>query len=201
MTHSIQMFMKNNTVKLTWLGGALLICSSLLITIEVFVRKVFSISIGGADEIVGYAFAIFTAISLPYALIHKANIRIDIFYRKLPDKVRPYLDLFAHICLSGFVILLTLSAYDLATNSFMSNSRAISPLGTLLYIPQSIWLVGLITFSLTLIVLFILSLISLFKKDYQLFQSLIGALSFDEEIAEEVHIETDKNSSAAAGGK
>lgn len=201
MSKTLQEFMETSTVKLTWIGGGILICSAVLVSIEVFIRKVFSLSIGGADEVVGYAFAIFTALSFPYAVIHKANIRIDFFYRKFPAKFRPILDLFAHLCLSGFVILLTISAYDLLANSFVSNSRAISPLGTLLYIPQSAWVFGLVVFCLTLIGLLVLSIISLFKKDYKQFQSLIGAPSFDEEIAEEVHLVNVETSTDLEGEK
>ena len=41
---------------LTWLGGSLIVMSAILVTFEVFLRKVFNVSIGGADEISGYAF-------------------------------------------------------------------------------------------------------------------------------------------------
>ncbi|MEL6218987.1 MAG: TRAP transporter small permease, partial [Pseudomonadota bacterium] len=48
---------------LVWLGGVLLIGSALLVTAEVFLRKFANVSIGGADEISGYAFAVATALA------------------------------------------------------------------------------------------------------------------------------------------
>ena len=36
---------------LTWLGGGLIVFSAFLVTFEVFLRKIFNISLGGADEI------------------------------------------------------------------------------------------------------------------------------------------------------
>ena len=44
-----------------WIGGTLILLSALLVTVEVILRKLFNTSIGGADEISGYAFGVATS--------------------------------------------------------------------------------------------------------------------------------------------
>ena len=44
-----------------WFGGLLIIASALLVGVEVVIRKAFSLTIGGADELSGYALAISTS--------------------------------------------------------------------------------------------------------------------------------------------
>ena len=39
-----------------WIGGILILGSAFLVTVEVVLRKVANYSIGGADELSGYAF-------------------------------------------------------------------------------------------------------------------------------------------------
>jgi TRAP-type C4-dicarboxylate transport system permease small subunit len=60
-----------------WFGGALVLLAALLIAVDVVLRKVFNASIGGADELAGYALAIGTAWGLGAALLDRTHIRID----------------------------------------------------------------------------------------------------------------------------
>ena len=62
---------------MTWFGGALIILSAFLVTLEVFLRKLFNISLGGADELSGYAFGVATTFALSFALLERAHIRVD----------------------------------------------------------------------------------------------------------------------------
>ena len=47
-----------------WFGGALILAAAVLIGVDVTLRKFFNASIGGADELAGYALALGTAWSL-----------------------------------------------------------------------------------------------------------------------------------------
>ncbi|MEM7296313.1 MAG: TRAP transporter small permease subunit, partial [Pseudomonadota bacterium] len=51
---------------LVWIGGILILGSAGLVTVEVFGRKLFNYSIGGADELSGYAFAVATTFGLAF---------------------------------------------------------------------------------------------------------------------------------------
>ena len=67
-----------------WFGGALVLLAAILIGIDVLMRKFLARSIGGADELAGYALAIGTAWGLGAALLDRAHIRIDSLYMLFP---------------------------------------------------------------------------------------------------------------------
>src|SRR5262245_66587029 len=69
-------------------GGALVLLAAILIGIDVLMRKFLDRSIGGADELEGYALAIGTAWGLGAALLDRAHIRIDSLYVLFPQKLR-----------------------------------------------------------------------------------------------------------------
>src|SRR5215203_3852459 len=71
-----------------WFGGALILLAAVLIGIDVLMRKFLARSIGGADELAGYALAIGTAWGLGAALIDRAHIRIDSLYMLFPLRLR-----------------------------------------------------------------------------------------------------------------
>lgn len=75
-----------------WLGGGLVLAAALLIGVDVTLRKFFQTSIGGADELAGYALAVGSAWSLGAALVERAHIRIDSLYILFPRPVRLALD-------------------------------------------------------------------------------------------------------------
>src|SRR5881275_1924304 len=90
-----------------WFGGALILLAAVLIGIDVLMRKFLTESIGGADELAGYALAIGTAWGLGAALIDRAHIRIDSLYGLFPKKLRLFLDVVALLLFIGFFGLMT----------------------------------------------------------------------------------------------
>lgn len=129
-----------------WFGGALILAAAVLIGIDVTLRKVFNASIGGADEVAGYALALGTAWSLGATLLDRAHIRIDSLYVLFPRPMRLALD-FAGIAL--FVVffgLIALHGWNVAAQSWVSGSRSQSALQTPTVLPQSVWLLGLALF-------------------------------------------------------
>src|SRR3546814_14908448 len=79
---------------LVWVGGAGLLFAAVMVSVDVVLRDLFATTIGGADEISGYLFAVSTAFALPYAPLHRVNVRIDAFYVNFPTRARSRLDLF-----------------------------------------------------------------------------------------------------------
>ena len=75
-------------------GGLLLLVAAIIIGVDIVLRYTVSRSIGGADELSGYALAIATAWGLSFALVHRAHIRIDSLY-----VVRRSLAMDAHVLL------------------------------------------------------------------------------------------------------
>ena len=89
-----------------WFGGALILLAAVLIGIDVLMRKFLARSIGGADELAGYALAIGTAWGLGAALIDRAHIRIDSLYGLFPRKLRLLLDFAALVLFISFFALM-----------------------------------------------------------------------------------------------
>ncbi len=166
-------------------GGTLLFLTAFLIAIEVILRKVFSMSMGGSDEISGYVLAISTSWAFGYTLLHKAHIRIDMVYAKLGNGIRAGLDIFALLVFLVYLTPLVYFASLVLQTSVLRHSKANTPLQTPLWIPQSLWVAGLIVFTLTVIVLLVAAVLKLVQKDYAGARQLIGPATLEEEIEEE----------------
>ncbi len=177
----------------TWFAGGLMLAAALLVTVDVVLRKLFVISLGGSDELSGYAFAIGTAWAFAYSLLQRANVRVDALSVHLPNRLRSVLDLVALAALGTFVGLLTWQAWVVLETSLAFEARATTPLQTPLWMPQSLWLVGLALFVFSWIPLFLRVLVALLAGDDAAVHRLGGARSLDEEAADETahtaHIE------------
>src|ERR1041384_133911 len=101
-----------------WFGGALVLLAAVLIGIDVLMRKFLARSIGGADELAGYALAIGTTWGLGAALLDRAHIRIDSLYVLFPQKLRLALDLLALILLVGFFGLIAWHGWGVVAHSW-----------------------------------------------------------------------------------
>ena len=120
-----------------WAGGAMMIFASVMVTFDVLIRKIFNTTLGGADEISGYLFAIATSWALPYALLHRANVRIDALYVHMTQVARSVLDLVGASLLALFAIMLTWRGLALVADSYAIGARSVTPLHVPLPLPQS----------------------------------------------------------------
>lgn len=168
-----------------WVGGALMIFASCMVTVDVLLRKFMSVTLGGADEMSGYLFAIATVWAFSYAVLHRVNVRIDALYAHFPLWLRAFLDFFGLVLLGGFVVLLTWRAALLFVDTVENWSRSITPLQTPLVIPQSFWLLGLILFSLTLVLLILTTGLALLRGDPATAHRIAGVRTVVEEVEEE----------------
>ena len=163
----------------------MLIMTALLVFVEVIVRKVFLLSLEGADELSGYAFAIASTWALSFALLARAHIRIDVAYVQLPPRVRAILDVVALMSLGLFAAVMTRYAWDTFAFTIQFSTHANTPLETPLWIPQSLWLAGLVFFLVTLALQIVRSLAALITGRWDLVQELAGTRSIDDDIKDE----------------
>jgi TRAP-type C4-dicarboxylate transport system permease small subunit len=170
-----------------WIGGAALLLSAIMVTVDVLCRKFLNITMSGSDEITGYVFAGATTWAYAYCLIHRANIRIDAFYNIMPRSVRAILDIVGLVLLFIYMAYLTAKAVDVFATSWVNDSVSVTTLLTPLWIPQLVWLGGLLFFIFTLSFLILYTIISLFVEGPASVQALAGTRSVQEEIAEETH--------------
>jgi TRAP-type C4-dicarboxylate transport system permease small subunit len=169
-----------------WFGGALILLAAVLIGIDVLLRKFLARSIGGADELAGYALAIGTAWGLGAALLDRAHIRIDSLYVLFPQKLRLALDLAALALFVAFFGLMSWHGLGVVTQSWSSGSRSQSALETPTVIPQLLWILGLWAFVAIGIVLLVHALQLAARGDTRTMAREIGTRSAEEEIEDEI---------------
>lgn len=163
----------------------MMLAAALLVSADVLMRKFASVTIGGADELSGYAFAVGTSWALAFTLLRRANVRVDALYARLPERVAAALDLLALLCLLVFVGYLTWRASLVLQDSLLFSARATTPLATPLWIPQSLWLAGFGLFLFTIMPLIAAVAIALVTGDRATVRRLAGARTLEEEAAEE----------------
>lgn len=168
-----------------WIAGTLTLLSALYVTADVLVRKFTGSSLGGSDELSGYAFAISISWALSFATLQRANIRIDVIYQHLPVRIAAILDWLALVVMAVFIVYLTLYASDVAGMSWANQSTANTALGTPLWIPQYLWVAGLVWLCVVLALMLLRSSLALITGDLAGIQSLCGIRSTQEEASEE----------------
>ena len=169
-----------------WFGGALILAAALLIGVDVTLRKFFNASIGGADELAGYALALGTAWSLGAALLDRAHIRIDSLYVLFPRWLRLGLDFVGVALLLAFFGLIARHGWSVVQQSWMSGSRSQSALATPTVIPQSLWLLGLALFFVVGLALLAHAAILIARRNASAAEQAISTRSAAEEVQEEI---------------
>ena len=169
-----------------WFGGALVLAAAVLIGVDVILRKFFNASIGGADELAGYALALGTAWSLGAALLDRAHIRIDSLYGLFPRWLRLALDFAGIALLLAFFGLIARHGWSMMQQSWVSTSRSQSALATPTVIPQSIWLVGLAVFLVIGVALLAHALLLVARGNATAAAGAVSTRSVMEEVEEEI---------------
>jgi TRAP-type C4-dicarboxylate transport system permease small subunit len=169
-----------------WFGGALILAAAILIGIDVILRKFFTASIGGADELAGYALALGTAWGLGAALIERAHIRIDSLYVLFPRRLRLVLDVAALVLFVAFFAIMAWYGSSVLEQSWVSGSRSQSALQIPTVIPQLIWMVGLLGFVVVGVLLLLHALRLGMRGRFGEMARAIGTRSAEEEVEDEV---------------
>ena len=139
----------------------------------------------GSDEYSGYVFAASTTWAYSYCLLHRSNIRIDALYNLLPRKVTVLLDVLGLVLLHYFMSVMTYYATIAFLNSWENNSVSITTLATPQWIPQILWVAGLVLFVITITFVTIYSVVALLQRNWDLVAQLAGVPSITEIMEEE----------------
>ena len=169
-----------------WIGGGAHLAAAIMVTIDVLLRKIFSITMSGSDEMSGYVFAAGTTWAYSYCVLHRSNIRIDAVYNLLPRRLCGALDIVGVVLLLIFNAVLTRHAWEAFATSYVRDSVSITTLATPLWIPQLFWVVGLIAFQLTLIFVAVYATLRYWQRDDAAVNRIVGVPT----VAEEVEAET-----------
>lgn len=169
-----------------WAGGALLFLAAFLIGIEVLARRFFAISLGGVDDLAGFVLAAATAWALPLALLDRAHIRVDTLYIVLPRWLAAVLDILGVLALLAFFAVVAWYGWGVMALSWRLGARPLSALALPLWIPQLVWVLGLIVFLLVAALLLVRGLTLLLFGEVGRVRALLGSRSIGEETEEEL---------------
>lgn len=167
---------------LAWLGGAMLLLSAALITLDVVFRSLFKLTLFESFELSTYAFAISTALGMSYALVTRAHIRIELLYAALPARARAWLDVVAHAGLALCMGVLLYWCAAMVAGNWSSGARSNSSLAVRVALPQGLWLLGLAWFALLAAVYTAAGLWSCLRGRPELAHGHLGTASLEEEI-------------------
>ena len=133
--------------------GVVMISLSVAVTAETLLRKLLSHSMGGIDELGGYAIAIVAPLTFTIALIGRSHIRINQLTQYFPRRVQALLDVaaVASLTLLGAFFLWFTVQTVLETHAYRSIAQ--TPWATPLIWPQAIWLITSVTFPVAGLIL------------------------------------------------
>ncbi|HEX7073298.1 MAG TPA: TRAP transporter small permease [Hyphomicrobiaceae bacterium] len=168
-----------------WASGFALVAVALLVTVDVLCRKLLGATLAGSDEIAGYTLAGAASWSFSYCLLKRAHIRIDLLYNWTSLRVRCWLDLVALLALLLFMSLFTYRAIGVLVESIQTGATSNTALVTPLWIPQTVWVTGLIYFTFTVAVVTLNSIVLISNRDYAAIRQLAGIPTIEEEVQTE----------------
>lgn len=172
-----------------WLGtlfGLIFIGLSLVVAVETVMRKVFNVSLQGADELGGYALAVGATIAFSMALLGRNHIRVDVFHERMPKSVQVLLNWLSALSMAGFAALLAYLAWFVIQDSRSYQSVSQTPWATPLVYPQTAWLLGLATFGLLAVGIWAYATYLLVTGRTDALNSLLHPRSTREELKEEL---------------
>lgn len=165
-----------------------LLAISALTCVEIVGRKLFGFSIQGVDELSGYALALVAALGFAHALATRAHTRVDFLIQKLGPRARAALNALAMVSLALGAAFIAWKATPVLLESLEFRSRSTSPLQTPMWLPQSVWLAGLVLFALVAAALALHALVLLARGAVSRVNALYGPPSLEEEIARETAV-------------
>lgn len=167
-------------------GGGLILAAAVLVAVDVTLRKLFSVTTGGADELSGYALAIGSTWSFAFVLMQRGNVRIDALYQHLSLRLAAICDVLALAALLVFGGLVAWYGAGVVGASWQMGARSNSALSVPLVIPQGLWWLGYAWFVVCGVLLMLRGAAALAARDWATAHRRLGARSIEEDAGEEL---------------
>lgn len=169
---------------LALIGGWWLLALSFATVGEILARKFLGRSFQGIDEVGSYTTAVFSALAFSWALVTKSHTRVDFLLGRMPALLRAMLNALAYATLAALAVFGAWRGWHVLAESLEFQATANSPLGTPLWMPQGLWLAGMVAFAAAATVLACHALLLLVTNRARL-NRLYGPMTLDEEIETE----------------
>jgi TRAP-type C4-dicarboxylate transport system permease small subunit len=168
-----------NTVAIACGWALLALCA--LTGYDIVARRLLNHSVQGVDEIGGYVLAITGSVGFAAALLNRMHTRIDLILAIMPAGLRAVMNTIAAIALAGFAVFITQKALVTLIETLEFGSRASTPLQTPLWIPQSLWIFGIVLFAIVSCVMAVHAIWLLLRGKIDMLNKQYGNPSIDEE--------------------
>lgn len=173
---------------LALVAGVAVAVLAALISIDIIGRDFFGASIQGTDEIGGYVLAFVGSLGMALTLLRRGHPRIEIFFRFFPQVMRDGLHALAQLAMAGFAVFMAWHAWGELQTTLRFGSITNTPLQTPLWVPQLVWLTGMIFFALTACLTTVHALVLLIA-DRPSMERYYGTPTVDEEVRQYIHPE------------
>lgn len=168
--------------------GWALIALCLATTYEILARKLFGLSLQGINEVGAYMLAISSAWGFSIALLQRAHSRVDFLFPRFPPALQALLNLITALALAGIAAFAAWQGWAVLADTLRWQATANTPLQTPMWIPQSLWLVGLVIFSAVSAACAVHALL-LFLRDRRTLNRYYGPPSLKEQIELETQLD------------
>jgi TRAP-type C4-dicarboxylate transport system permease small subunit len=180
---------------LKWFGSIARVCAivagwalmaiSVAMCVEILGRKYFNFSFRGLDEIGGYMLAGVCAFGFAYTLSTRSHMRVTLLFPYVPASVQSLLNVLAMLTLAAMAAFCAWRGVFEVLDVLVSGKHSNSPLQAPLWVPQSIWLAGMVLFAVGAAFMALHS-VSLLFRDRALLNRIYGPQSLEEEISMEI---------------
>ncbi len=161
-----------------------------LITVDIIGRDYFGVSIQGTDEIGGYVLAFVGSLGMALTLLRRGHPRIEIFFRFFPQVMRDGLHALAQVAMAAFAVFMAWHAWGELQTTLRFGAITNTPLQTPLWIPQGVWVVGMIFFAMTACLTTVHAILLLIT-DRSSLERRYGSPTVEEEVSQYIHPEGD----------
>jgi len=181
MPEKILALMKRLNRGVAMLIGILLLLCVLFILAEIVIREL-GASLGGTDEVSGYAMAIVTSWGMGFALLELSHVRIDFLRGRVGALGRSLFDLFSMVVLTGTITVIAFRCWPVVERSLSNGSRANTPLETPLALVQLPWFAGWLWFAVVAWLTLLAAVLLILRGEFAQSEAAIG--TFGEDTAE-----------------
>lgn len=182
------------------LCGYAVLVLSILVSIDIVGRKLFSFTFQGTDDLGGYVLAIIAVVGASYTMAMRGHTRVDVFLVRMPAGWQRALNVAAMVTMAGFAAFAAWRGLDVLQESIEFQSVASNPLQTPLWQPQLLWVIGLALFALISLAYAVHSIVLLARGSDEL-NRLYGPATAQDELEAELTARAEREAQAEAGGR
>ena len=161
-------------------GLGLLLCAGFVLA-DIIMRQI-GTSLGGTEELAGYAMALATSWGMSYTLLELGHVRIDLLRSRARSFGRAVFDVFSMVVMSGVVVTIAVKAWPVVERSLVNGSTANTPLETPLVWVQMPWFAGWVWFALMSSLTTLAALSLLLKRRHAETENFVGAFAEEDSL-------------------